>query len=506
MSMSLTGRSSALFLSVLGLVLVGFSTALYVSAWTYLDRQVSDRLASALAILAAAAEVHPDGVEWEPRERVLPLGQEPGAERLRWMVFDERGQRIDHSRNLADSDLTAAWSPGPGNAELPGKLVDRTGRSWRVAQRRVRPTPAPASGSRAAAAAAPAEPDASGTLHPGLVMTVAAPLAPMNATLAALAWSLVGLGLGTWLLAAFLCRRLARRALAPLTRMAASARGLDATDPGWSLDEAGTGDELDDLGRAFNDLLARLHEAFERQRRFSGDASHQLRTPLTVLIGQLEVALRHERSGEDYRQALASALGRAVQLRQIVEALLYLSRAEGEAQLPGGKPLDLGLWVDEYLANRPASGRAAEVVHRAADGEGPRVMVHPPLLGQLLENLLDNAEKYGGHHGPPNVVETARAGESAVLAVEDCGPGIPPEEVPRVFEPFYRSPRARRQNTPGVGLGLAVVRRIAVAFGGSVDVRGGPGKGCRIEVRLPVMDEEERDGQPVVEEAGRTGG
>jgi signal transduction histidine kinase len=336
-------------------------------------------------------------------------------------------------------------------------------------------------------------------------MTVAAPLAPMNATLAALEWSLIGLGLGTWLLAAFLCRRLARRALAPLTRMAASARGLDATDPGWSLDEAGTGDELDDLGRAFNDLLARLHEAFERQRRFSGDASHQLRTPLTVLIGQLEVALRHERSGEDYRQALASALGRAVQLRQIVEALLYLSRAEGEAQLPGGKPLDLGRWVDEYLANRPASGRGTEVVHRAAEGEGPRVLAHAPLLGQLFENLLDNAEKYG-RPGPPIVVETARVGESAILAVEDSGPGIAPEEVPRVFEPFYRSPRARRQNTPGVGLGLAVVRRIAVAFGGSVDVRGGRGKGCRIEARLPLMDEEERDEQPVVEEAGRTGG
>ena len=100
-----------------------------------------------------------------------------------------------------------------------------------------------------------------------------------------------------------LCRGLSRRALAPLSRVVESARGLDAADPGWCLAEAGTGDELDVLGRAFNDLLARLHVAYERQRRFSGDASHQLRTPLTVLIGQLQVALRYDRSGEEYRRA-----------------------------------------------------------------------------------------------------------------------------------------------------------------------------------------------------------
>ncbi len=187
--------------------------------------------------------------------------------------------------------------------------------------------------------------------HPSLMLTVAAPLGPMESTLGALAWFLVGFSLGTCGLAALLCRRLSRRALVPLSRMAASARGLGATDAGWSLDEAGTGDELDNLGRAFNELLARLHIAFERQRRFNGDASHQLRTPLTVLIGQIEVALRHERSGEEYRRALWSALGRAAQLRQVVEALLFLSRAEEEAQLPQGEPLELGHWVADYLAS-----------------------------------------------------------------------------------------------------------------------------------------------------------
>jgi signal transduction histidine kinase len=503
--MSLTGRFSALFLAALGLVLVGFSAALSVSARIYLDRQLDDRLAAALAVLAAAAEIHPDGVEWEPQERVLPLGQESGADRLRWMVLDDRGRRLDHSRNLADADPTADWSPRPGTAELPDRLADRQGRAWRVSRRRIDPAAAPTSGSRAAAhREGPTDREPTEVLHPCLVLTVYAPLGPMEATLATLTWFLVALSVAIWLLAALLCRRLSRRALTPLARLVASARGLDAADPGWRLDEAGTGDELDDLGRAFNDLLSRLHVAYERQRRFGGDASHQLRTPLTVLIGQIEVALRQERSGEEYRRVLRSALGRAVQLGQIVEALLFLGRAEGDARPPEGGPLELDRWVSAQVAGRPATGHPAAIVRHAAAGDSLRVRAHPPLLGQLLDNLLDNAGKYG-RSGAPVLVETLREGRVAVLAVEDSGPGITPEDIPRVFEPFYRSAEARRQGIPGAGLGLAMVQRIAVAFGGAVAVRSEPGRGCRVEVRLPIAEEAPEEGLPVVGETGTPG-
>ena len=135
--MSLTGRFSLFFLSALGLVLLGFSLTLYVSARVYLGRQLSERLAASLAVLAAAAEVHPEGVEWEPQERVLPLGQESGPERLRWMVFDPSGRRIDHSHNLVDAELTAAWNPGPGKTGLPGRLADGKGRLWKLSQRAI---------------------------------------------------------------------------------------------------------------------------------------------------------------------------------------------------------------------------------------------------------------------------------------------------------------------------------------------------------------------------------
>lgn len=486
--MSLTGRFSALFLAALGVSLAIFSTALYVSARVYLDRRVRERLDAALAILAAAAEIHPDGVEWEPLERSIALGQEPGPDRLRWVVLDDRGHPVDRSPNLAGSEDLADELTPPG-APVGGRLVDRHGGAWRVARQVLRPeTLAGADGPRGRRRR--------GAYPPFLVLIACAPLGPTEATLATLGGLLAALSGVIWLASAALCRGLSRRALRPLSRMVESARGLDAADPGWSLAEAGTGDELDDLGRAFNDLLARLHVAYERQRRFSGDASHQLRTPLTVLIGQLQVALRQERSGEEYRRALTSALGRAEQLARIVEALLFLSRAEAEAGLPGVEPIELHGWAAEHLASRPSAGAETAVVHRV-DGPGPLwIRAHPALLGQLLDNLLDNAVKYGrGEDGATIVVETHRDGSEAVLAVEDRGPGIAPEDVSQIFEPFYRSARERRRGLSGVGLGLAVVRRIATACGGSVAVHSEPGRGARFEVRFPAMAKSVEDAE-----------
>jgi two-component system, OmpR family, sensor kinase len=482
--MSLTGRFSALFLAVLAVALLIFSTALYISARIYLDRRMRERLDAALAILTAAVEIHPRGVEWEPQERALALGQESGADRLRWQVLDERGRRVDQSRDLADAEPFAeGLSPSVG----PHRWLDRHGGAWRESRLVLRPKVLPSSGARAAERGR--EPSARGRrndLHPSLELIVWAPIGPTEATLATLAWVLAALSAGIWLAAAMLCRGLSRRALAPLSRVVESARGLDAADAGWCLAEAGTGDELDVLGRAFNDLLARLHVAYERQRRFSGDASHQLRTPLTVLIGQLQVALRYDRSGEEYRRALTSALGRAEQLARIVEALLFLGRAEADAGLPVVEPMELHGWVAEHLAGRPSAGREPEVIARAGGPDPLWIRAHPALLGQLLDNLLDNAAKHG-KADTPVVVETLRDHEGALLAVEDHGQGIAPEDIPHLFEPFFRSARARRQGVAGAGLGLAIVRRIATACGGSVAVRSEPGAGSRFEVRFPSI-------------------
>ncbi len=193
-----------------------------------------------------------------------------------------------------------------------------------------------------------------------------------------------------------------------------------------------------------------LCESAQRQRRFSSDVSHQLRTPLTILIGQIEVALRQDRREDEYRRVLRSALAKASLLGQIVDALLFLGRADCDAQLPDSERLDLGLWVADYLIEHRAHAGAANIVQHSLTSESVPVRAHRPLLCQLLDNLLDNACKYG-QPGSPILVETFRDGDAAILAVEDAGSGIASNELTRIFEPFYRSAAGRRQKKRGRG-------------------------------------------------------
>jgi signal transduction histidine kinase len=476
--MSLAGRFTFLVLGILGAVLVGLALAVQIGAWIHLDRQVRDRSSAALAVLAAAAEIHPESVEWEPQERLLSLGQEGGPERVRWMVYDDQGHRIDASRNLVDAQLPG-WTPDPVRSEQVVRLRDRRGRAWRVTQRRLAPGALPAS-QRAALPQDAAPPEAGSQTHPALILAVFAPLEPMERTLAALGGFLAIVSVGLWLAAALVCRRLSRRALRPLHALTSLARDLDARDPGWRLELPGTGDELDELGCAFNDLLARLRTAYERQRRFSGDASHQLRTPLTVLVGQIEVALRQERTGDEYRRVLRTALGRAVHLSRIVEALLFLARAEAEAGAPPGESIELNAWLVGQFAEGPSADMTLQV-----GSEPLEVRIHPPLLEQVLDNLMDNCRKHG-LSATPILVRSHREGDEAVLTVEDHGPGISPGDLPHIFEPFYRSASAPGRVGSGAGLGLAVVQRIATAYGGSTRVQSDLGSGCRFELRLPL--------------------
>src|SRR6185312_16074010 len=158
---------------------------------------------------------------------------------------------------------------------------------------------------------------------------------PVEATLGRLGLTLSVLSLAVWTVSVAAGRWLCLRALTPVSRMATAATAMTAADLGQRLPIAGTGDELDELGRAFNDLLDRLHEAFVRlhaaydgQRRFAGDASHQLRTPLAALLGQVQVALRRDRPPEEYRRVLEKVHEEGVRLRQIVESLLVLAQPE----------------------------------------------------------------------------------------------------------------------------------------------------------------------------------
>jgi two-component system, OmpR family, sensor kinase len=479
--MSLSARLSLFFLATLAAVLLGFIATLYLLGRSYLSRQFDERLEKALDTLEAAVVVETDGLKWEPRDRRLTLGIDPGLEHVRWAVQDGRGGLVDRSSNAQGGSFPPRVGAGvlpemPGDATALGDVP-----GWRLARRHLRLPELLRLGK-----GHPEDDEPEDDEYSDLILTVGLSPAPVAADLGHLALALAGVSSALWLLCAALGRRLSRRALVPVVRMAAAARELAATDQAGGLPSPGTGDELEDLGRAFNELLARRHEALERQRRFTGDASHQLRTPLAGLLSLVEVIRRRPRPAEEYEQTLDQVHREATRLRLIVESLLFLARAEAEAAPPEGEPVDLAAWVPGQLHAWSAHPRASDIRHERTD-DPVWVSAHPPLLAQVLENLVDNALKYSEPGTPVTVACWRDAGVSA-LAVEDRGCGLSREEIASAFEPFYRAPRARRLGRTGVGLGLSVVQRIVAASGGTIGVESSPGRGTRFVLRFPESE------------------
>lgn len=485
--MSITNRLSLFFLAALGLALAGFSLTLYLLADRHLHQQTDHRLDAAMQTLVAAIEVHPNDVEWEPLERRVTMGEDAALDQVRWTVHDLRGRLVDCSLNWEGT--------GESKAEMGWEL--------RVRQIRAGKFEAEPVEGRTELVAGPLRDGFTGEQLPGtvalprdrsyhgdgLVLTVAVSREPVWATLRQLATALVGVSLVMWLTAAVWGRWLCRRALRPIAEMAASARSIrQHPDAGAFLDVSPSGDELEDLGRAFNELLAGLRESLERQRRFTGDASHQLRTPLTAMLGQVEVALRKERTPEEYQRVLTILRQRGEQLHRIIESLLFLARAEAEAPVPNIVVFDLGEWCHSWLEGWQQHPRTADIELRG--GTRPVwARTQPALLGQVLDNLLDNACKYSEAGTPVVIAVEGREGE-AVLSVTDRGCGIEADEQALIMQPFYRSRDARRLGKPGLGLGLTVAERLVSLMRGRLEVSSESGQGSTFRVILPAPGED----------------
>jgi two-component system OmpR family sensor kinase len=293
-----------------------------------------------------------------------------------------------------------------------------------------------------------------------------------GAAVVALALSLVG----GWFLA--------NRALAPITRISGTAKAMSEGDFSARIAIGSTETELEHVAIALNDAFDRLQDSLERQRRFTADASHELRTPLSVLRLEVEWALTRERGPAEYRETLDTCWRAAERMRAVVEGLLTLARADAGDLMLSRVPVSLDQVAHEVVAQlRPlARKRRLEVT---VSGDATEVSGDPNLLREVVTNLVSNAIHYNRDEGR---VELAvwKEERSACLLVTDNGIGISTEDLPRVFERFFRADKARAREAGGAGLGLAVSRWIVESHGGQITCTSEVGQGTSFLVRLPL--------------------
>ncbi len=316
----------------------------------------------------------------------------------------------------------------------------------------------------------------------GITVEVAAPLAEVEETVkeyriaaaVALLLTFVLAGGGGYLLAA--------SALRPVDEIAAAAARIDASSLDDRLPARPVKDELGRLVETLNRMLARIEAGVQAARRFTQDASHELKTPLAAIKGTVDVALRARRSPEEYEKDL-QAIGREVErLEAIVRDLLTIARADAAALVEKRERVDLRALLDEVAeVGEILAQERGTTLHRPGAGAALPVEGDLARLRQVLLNLVDNALRYGKPGG--NVWLTLAAeGGHALIGVEDDGPGIPAAEREKVFERFHRL----RRDVPGVGLGLAIARAIAEGHRGTLVALERPGGGARLLLRLPL--------------------
>lgn len=290
----------------------------------------------------------------------------------------------------------------------------------------------------------------------------------------------------TLLLASALGYWISRKALAPVDQITLAAQQIGAQNLSARLAVPRSGDELQRLTETLNQMLQRIEEALDRITRFSGDASHELRTPITVMRTRVELALRHPRTPEENHETLERLHAELIQASHLLDNLMLLARADSGAEQLRLAPADIEDALHEVLSQAaPLAAGKGVALHSALPGQAVWVAADRPMLQRLFLILIDNAVKYTPPSGRVSIALTTVNG-SATISVKDTGIGIPEEELPRIFDRFYRVDKARSRQAGGAGLGLSIGRWIAEAHGGSVRVSSRPGEGATFEVVLPV--------------------
>ncbi len=436
------------------LILAVVGTAATVSLRVILGRQLDETLLQ-LAEVEAKAGASATGPGFRFHEGVFLASSTRTSTLTRYAeLWTAEGQSVARSANLGERHL-----PLPVDAMAAAKRGDvgYASHRWDGAAYRTLVYPL----------------QLVGAVHAEHFLQVTAPLEPLAATVWRFALFTALLGLlgtvasfaGAWMFAHF--------ATAPAQEIAAQAEAIEAGTLSARITAHAEVAEYHRLVAVLNAMLDRLERAFQAQRRFVADASHELRSPLTVLKGDIDVALRRERAPEEYRAALESGREEVERMSALAQNLLTLARADAGLLPDQLRPLDLAAIASRVVERErrvaAEAGVALELEAAPAPAHGDA-----PLLERAIGNLVENAVKYS-LSGARITVRCGTRDGAAVAEVDDTGPGIGPEQAAHVFDRFYRGDPARSRDA-GAGLGLPIARAIAEAHRGTLElVRPGPG-------------------------------
>ena len=274
------------------------------------------------------------------------------------------------------------------------------------------------------------------------------------------------------------------RAIRPIAAMTAAAESISVQRLSQRIDVRQTDSELGQLATVLNQTFDRLQASFEQQTRFTADASHELRTPLSVILAHADLALSRERTPEEYRATLETCRSASRRMKSLIDGLLTLARFDSDAANLPLTPFDLEPLARECIdLVRPLAAERRVTIETTLAStilRGDRER-----LSQVITNLLTNAIRYNRDGGQVHVTVACENG-AAMISVADTGIGIPADELPFIFDRFYRVDKARSRAEGSSGLGLSISRTIVASHGGTIVARSEPDIGTVIEVRLPI--------------------
>lgn len=455
---TLAARLAAWYALSASALLFGVTAVLYLALARSLEREDDAFLVSRARELVALVREGDPAAEELRREIARESGESTGGHT--WIrVLDAAGRTLIETHRMRDVVPPAAFPNPAAERPAPHAWTAGDGRGFRVLAVDV-----PTSPPRRLQVALDCEQDAA------LLQSYRRRL-----------WLLLALGVSGSVAAGYV---LARHGLRPVENVTATARRIRSTALGERLATRGLPAEIAALALTFNEMLDRLEDSFARLSRFASDLAHELRTPVQNLRGEVEVALRRERSPEEYREILGSSLEELDRLSHLVEQLLFLARAEDPRSAIRRASVDvaaeLARAAEFFEPSASEAGVALEV------GGEPRLeaSLDRALFQRALGNLLANALAHTPRGGHIRLTVTADPDEVRV-EVRDDGRGIAPEHLPHVFERFYRADASRTSASGGLGLGLAIVQSIATLHGGRVEFESELGRGTCARILLP---------------------